>query len=376
MDNFQLISSQRISRTVFEYTYRVDLINSGEAVAGAFATISSNNSNTIVVDDTVSFGDVDASTTITSNDTFSIQHERQVPFDRNNLVFDIRTAQPTNTPPNLQTVNDQSIAEGERRLVSIIATDADNDALTLNALNLPSYADFAIQTNGNATLLLAPNFNDAGETTITLSAFDGEVEVTQTVSLTVTNTNRAPVLTFIGDQSVSEDSSLILNLSANDLDEEALTFTTSPLPPFISLIDNENGTGLLEITTDFNASGNYPITVTVSDGELSDREVFLLNVSGLNRAPILTPIDDVELLENDASTFSINASDPDNESLNFIVRNLPNFISFLDGNNGQAAFNITPSFEDAGIYNVEVSVSDTGGSLLNSTNGIYGHSVG
>jgi len=86
---YTLESSVRLSRTVFEYTYRAVLSNAGPAVQGATATLASHDSNLTAVDATLEFGDVPAGGAATSSDTFVVRHDRARPFDPATLVWQV-----------------------------------------------------------------------------------------------------------------------------------------------------------------------------------------------------------------------------------------------------------------------------------------------
>src|SRR5512136_2868916 len=79
--NYKLKSSARVTRTLFDFTYTADVTNSGPAVSNVQASLTSTISSTQVIDGSLSFGDVDANSTKTSLDTFTIRQDRLVPFD-------------------------------------------------------------------------------------------------------------------------------------------------------------------------------------------------------------------------------------------------------------------------------------------------------
>jgi len=69
--NLQLVGKQRVGRTVFEFTYKADLVNTCPAVQAASAAVSSSAPGTVIVDGKLSFSDVGTGATATSTDTFS-----------------------------------------------------------------------------------------------------------------------------------------------------------------------------------------------------------------------------------------------------------------------------------------------------------------
>ena len=90
--NYQLISKHRVSRTVYEYTYKANIINNGSNdVQNVTATVTSTDQHTTVVDGDLDFGDVAAEATVTSNDTFTIRQDRRYPINWSKLVWSIQS---------------------------------------------------------------------------------------------------------------------------------------------------------------------------------------------------------------------------------------------------------------------------------------------
>ena len=95
--NRTLISSTRVGRTLFEYTYKAEITNSGPAVQNVSATLTSNSPNTTVVDGDLSFGDVASGVTVTSTDTFTIRQNRLYPVNWSDLVWETQYDTPNGT---------------------------------------------------------------------------------------------------------------------------------------------------------------------------------------------------------------------------------------------------------------------------------------
>ncbi len=87
IENYTLQSKKRVSRTEFLYTFKADIVNSGENAGGVTATLSSSVSSTVVVDGELAFGDIQGGQTAQSEDTFSIRQNRRVAFDASALAW-------------------------------------------------------------------------------------------------------------------------------------------------------------------------------------------------------------------------------------------------------------------------------------------------
>jgi hypothetical protein len=109
IDNYMLVSSTRIGRTVYEYTYKADVSNWGSGDATITATLASNAPQITVVQGGLSFGEVIEGATQESTDTFTIRHDRSQPFDESALVW---TVQATPLAPTTFELIDQALANG------------------------------------------------------------------------------------------------------------------------------------------------------------------------------------------------------------------------------------------------------------------------
>jgi hypothetical protein len=97
--------------------------------------------------------------------------------------------------------------------------------------------------------------------------------------------NHPPVLAPIGPRQVYEALPLVVPVSATDPDGNTLTLSASGVPPFCVFAQTGNGVGNLTCYPAIGNAGDYPVTVTVSDGGgpiLTDVETFILSVLATN----------------------------------------------------------------------------------------------
>src|SRR5690606_41358999 len=106
----------------------------------------------------------------------------------------------------------------------------DGDALSFSATGLPAFA-----TLSGTTLTLAPGFEDAGSYPVTVQVSDGSLLASQSFTIVVGGTNRAPVLNAIGDQALADGATRTLTLTATDEAGDALSFSATGLPAFATL---------------------------------------------------------------------------------------------------------------------------------------------
>jgi PKD repeat protein len=108
-------------------------------------------------------------------------------------------------------------------------------------------------------------------------------------------------------------------------------------------------------TTSYNDAGMHTVTVTVSDGTLTDSQDVTVTVNDANRAPVLDPISDITVNEGDIVSFSPTATDPDGNDLTY---------TYSSAGDWMTSNSYTTSYNDAGIHTVTVTVSD--GTLTDS----------
>jgi Putative Ig domain len=231
--------------------------------------------------------------------------------------------------------------------------------------------DGAGSTEGNSSLdvgnVLTFTVNDLPDTAdhyFAVTAYDGagnESTYSNVVhSAPISAINTAPVLAAIGNKSILEGASLGFTVSASDSDGDSLTFNASGLPAGAGF---NGSTGLFSWTPVSDQSGQYTVTISVSDGTASDSEVIQITVAdvAVNQAPVLAAIGNKAVDEGDTQYIPVSATDPDGDSLTYSVGSLPSGATFDPVNK---IFSWPPTFEQAGVYTVSFTVSD--GSLTDS----------
>ena len=178
------------------------------------------------------------------------------------------------------------------------------------------------------------------------------------------NSNVAPVLTDISNQTMTEDNSLSLSISATDSDNDQLTY---------SIIGGSSETVAASIdgtTLTLTPASNYFTTTAltfvlkVEDtfGD-SDTSQFSVIVTSVNDAPVIASLSDQEGSEGVEITFNISATDVDGDDLTWSSANLPSGAVFTDNDNGTSTFTWTPNYTQAGVYtNITFIVDDGQGS--------------
>jgi len=254
---------------------------------------------------------------------------------------------PINHAPILNTISNKAISENQSLAFIVSATDPDNDPLTYSVQSRPSGASFNAATG---TFTWTPSYAQSGTYALTFTVSDSKLTDTETITITVSNINRAPVLTSIGNKFINENGALSFTISAADPDNDPLFYSIQNRPSGASF---NAATGTFTWTPSYAQSGTYNVTFIVSDTEYTDTETITITVNNINRAPVLTSIGNKSITVNTALTFTISAQDPDNDPLTYSAANLPSGATF---NAFTKTFSWTPS--QIGSYNVTFIVSD------------------
>ena len=187
-----------------------------------------------------------------------------------------------NNPPVLNTIGSKSVNEGVLLSFTVTASDPDGDGLTFSASNLPSGASFNPSTR---VFSWTPAFGNAGNYNVTFTVTDNGTPAqsdSETVTITVGNVNRPPVLNTIGFKSVNEGDLLSFTISASDPDADILTYSVSNLP---SGANFSSGTRTFSWTPAIGDAGDYNVQFTVTDNGSppeSDLEIITITVVDLS----------------------------------------------------------------------------------------------
>ena len=153
-----------------------------------------------------------------------------------------------------------------------------------------------------------------GAYTFDVVVSDGMVTDRETITVTVTEVNVAPILAAIGNQTIAEGTELTFTATANDTDLPANTLTfsladgTGAVPTGATITAG----GLFSWTPiEAQGPGVYSFDVVVSDGTITDSETISVTVTEANIAPVLAAIGNQTIAEGTELTFTATATDTD-----------------------------------------------------------------
>jgi len=249
------------------------------------------------------------------------------------------------------------------------SSDVNGDALTYfwSFTSLPAGSE-AMLSDSSA---VKPTFyvDVSGTYEVRLVVNDGTVDSDPDI-VTIDTQNSAPVADAGPDQTQFVDDTVTLDGSgSSDADGDPLTyfwsFTSQPANSEASLSDPY----AVNPTFYVDAFGTYVVQLIVNDGTF-DSAPDTVTIVTQNQPPVLNPIGPQSVTEYNTLQFTISASDPDRQPLNFPQpADLPNGASFQDNGDNTATFTWETSYPDSlsSPYTVTFTVFDNQSPALSDT---------
>jgi VCBS repeat-containing protein len=210
---------------------------------------------------------------------------------------------PTVTSPVAANTNEDNALVGQ-----IAASDADGNTLTYQAGNA-QHGTVSVNAQGQYTYTPVANFH--GSDSFIIQVSDGIAPaVDVVVNVTVAPVNDAPTVTTPVAANTNEDTQLVGQIAASDLDGDVLTYQAGAAQHGTVTVDAQ---GQYTYTPDANFNGSDSFIIKVSDGTAPAVDAVVnVAVAPVNDAPIT--VDDAATVgENQSQAFPLTANDTDVE---------------------------------------------------------------
>ncbi|WP_370575189.1 PGF-pre-PGF domain-containing protein [Methanomethylovorans sp.] len=179
-----------------------------------------------------------------------------------------------NRPPVLNSIGNKAVDENTVLSFTVSASDSDGDEISYSVVGLPPGASF--NTN-SGVFSWTPSFTASGDYSVVFMASDSVITDSETITITVGNAERAPVLDSIGSKVIDENSLLSFTISATDPDGDSVVYSATGLPSGAGF----TSTGTFSWTPGIGVAGTYDVTFTAESKGLTDYETVTITVVGL-----------------------------------------------------------------------------------------------
>jgi VCBS repeat-containing protein len=347
--------------------------------------------------------------------TFSFKVYDGAAYSASAYVFTITVTAVNDAPANAgdtATASEDVAYSGWTAATDWGYTDVDSDTMvSVTVKSLPSQGTLTCAGSACAVddvVLLADlnglvytggtNYNGADSFTYTVN--DAALSSpTGTMSMTVTAVNDAPSAGATSDVTIFEDLAYTFNTATStDVDTgDSLTITclernnagsaTSALPAFIGVTDNGDGTAtiagtavLASIGASDDSDSTYNVICTTTDdgtGTLTDTDVFVITVTSVNDAPILSSdgsgvADEGTVVEDAAFSVTLTSTDEESADVTFAKNSggsCPTWITLVDGGGEAmtatlAAANTETTDARVGDHTCDLTLSDGTNTIL------------
>lgn len=272
-----------------------------------------------------------------------------------------------------------SVEENSAAVTTVQATDPEGTARTYSIAGGTDAALFTIDSaSGALSFVAAPNFEAPTDSNgdnvyqVIVRASDGSLSDTQTLTVTVTNANEAPVIVSGPAMAIAEGASAAGTVTAADPDgtsciysivggADAALFAIDPASGALSFLSPPD----FEAPADAGGNNVYDVIVQASDGTLATTQAVSVTVSNLNEAPTLADPGALSVAENTSSVATLVASDQDGDAISFaIVGGADAALFAIDAATGALSLVSAPDYEVAAdangdnVYELVVRASD------------------
>ncbi|MDH5326458.1 MAG: hypothetical protein OEZ68_06460 [Gammaproteobacteria bacterium] len=207
-------------------------------------------------------------------------------FDLSIVVIDVPPDTPANSAPVILNGNRLKVAENTTQVVNIIATDKEEEAITIT-IGGSDEADFDISSEGVLSFAVPPNYESPRDSNndniyeISISVSDGSLSSTNNIFVEVLDENDAPTIVSRNEVNTYENNTFVQQIDVVDEDGDiTLSYQVSGADRNLFTVSN---TGVLRFIDapsydDTHVNNTFNITLTVDDGGLSSEQALRVHL--------------------------------------------------------------------------------------------------
>ncbi|UCE67266.1 MAG: hypothetical protein JSU85_04435, partial [Candidatus Zixiibacteriota bacterium] len=257
-------------------------------------------------------------------------------------------------PPVLDPITPPTLAEGDHLDLRITASDPDGDTVTLIAEFSSANMAFADSSGGVGGLTFDPDYAQSGIHPVRFIATSTTLADTQLVDITVTETDRPPVLDPITPPTLAEGDHLDLRATASDPDGDIITMTAEFTSSNMAFTDSSGGVGGLTFDPDYIQSGVHQVRFIAISNSLADTQLVDITVTNVDLPPAIDTIPPQNVYEGDHLDVRVTATDPDGDAITLSAELLELNMGFADSSGGVGGLTFDPDSSQSGFYQVRI----------------------
>ncbi len=228
--------------------------------------------------------------------------------------------------PVLSDIGPQKFAEDGSVTIDLkpYVTDVDTDFSAMK-ITVTSADGKLVESHVSDGKLVVTGVHDAyGETKLTLSVSDETTTKTQTIDVTVTAVDDAPVLSDIGPQKFAEDGSVTIDLKpyVTDVDTDFSAMKITVTSADGKLVESHVSDGKLVVTGVHDAYGETKLTLSVSDATTTKTQTIDVTVTAVNDLPVADHVS-ASVAEDVPLKLALSAHDVDSTNLTYVIKSVP-----------------------------------------------------
>ena len=252
--------------------------------------------------------------------------------------------------PAVSSIPPPTATVGQLYQYNASATDSSGANVTYALVEAPTGATVNPQTG---VVQWTPQLSDSSTVSFELRAYDPTGGFySQTWTVAVIGTSPPPVISPIADQTIAEGQLLQIPIAATSPSGNPLVIWADNVPPG-AIFDPQSETLIWQ--TGYSSAGVYSnVRIYATDGITTSFQSFQITVTSEIVAPQLGTLLPRVVDEGDSLSFTVPASDADDDAITFTSDNLPDGAT-LDPTNGLFAW--TPGYDQHGSYSIDITAT-------------------
>ncbi len=186
-----------------------------------------------------------------------------------NLAFSISA-----NPDSISSFEDQSFN------IDVLENDDFNNQSSFN-LSFTQPVNGTINKNNSNILVYQPNVNFNGNDSFSYTLEQGSLSTSASVNISVQPLPDAPIISISSNEiTIPENQLNVVNIAASDADGDTLSFSLSGIDSAYFSISNIGELSFIN-PPDYETKSSFRLTVSVSDGSLSDSTDLIINITNI-----------------------------------------------------------------------------------------------